>query len=162
MDVNVLVAQHELGSQVHKANIAGLSHEDSLVGPEGGGNCANWVVGHLVSSRNDALALLGAAPLYPPARFDRYRQGQPPLTETGEALSFDELNEKFVALQGPLVNALKNATEEVLTRPVPNSPTGNPHETVGSMATAIAFHEAYHLGQLGLLRRTLGKDRLLP
>ena len=69
------------------------------------------------------------------------------------------LQESFTSLQQPLVAALRAASPETLARPVPDSPTGNPDETVSSFIVAIAFHEAYHLGQVGLLRRTLGKER---
>ena len=44
-------------------NVAGLTHDDSLVqpGPEGrdGGNCLNWVVGHLAATRASILTGLG-------------------------------------------------------------------------------------------------------
>ena len=162
MDIETLVAHHELGAKVFAANFDGLTHDDSLVHPKGGGNCVNWVLGHLVKARNDALGLLGADPLYPPNDFDRYATGKPPLTDPGEALPFPMLQESFTSLQQPLVAALRAVSSETLARPVPDSPTGNPNETVSSFIVAIAFHEAYHLGQVGLLRRTLGKDRALP
>ena len=157
--IDALVAQHALATKILAANTAGLSHDDSLVAPTGGGNCANWVIGHLVKARNDHVAQLGHARPFPPSRFERYGNGKPPLDQ-GEALPFEELNRSFAALHEPLVAALRAATPEALDTPVPNSPTGNPDETVGSFAAAIAFHEGYHLGQLALLRRTLGKPGL--
>ncbi len=157
MDIDNLIIQHELGAQVCKDNTAGLTHAESLVSPQGGGNCVNWILGHLVKARNDELGLLGKTPIFPPEKFERYNNGQPPLTDAGEALDLNELCDDFTALQAPLVAALRDVEPEILARPVPDSPTGNPNETVGTMITAIAFHEAYHLGQIGLLRRTLGK-----
>ena len=161
MDIETLVTQHELGSQVFTANLDGLTHDDSLFQPQGGGNCLNWIIGHLVKARNDAIGLLGEDPLYPPDKFARYGNGKPPLTDPGEALPFKELQENFSALQEPLAAALRTASSETLARPVPDSPTGNPNETVGSLAVAVAFHEPYHLGQAGLLRRMLGKENKL-
>lgn len=157
MNTDQLVAQHELGARVLGAVADGLTHAESLRAPEGGGNCANWVVGHLVKARNDEIAKLGLEPVFPLDRFRRYAQGQAPLVKPEEAIAFDELMANFATLQDPLIAALRGATSEVLDTPVPGSPTGNPNETVGSLAVATAFHEAYHLGQIGLIRRTLGK-----
>lgn len=162
MDIDNLVVQHELGAQVFAGNTAGLTHDESLVSPPGGGNCVNWILGHLVKSRNDELGLLGKTPVFPPEKFERYNNGRPPITDAAEALDLKELCDDFAALQAPLVAALRTVEPEILARPVPDSPTGNPNETVGSMITAIAFHEAYHLGQIGLLRRTLGKPSQMP
>jgi uncharacterized damage-inducible protein DinB len=47
--------------------------------------------------------------------------------------------------------------EERLAERVPMSPTGNPNETVGTMLATIVQHQAYHSGQLGVLRRVAGK-----
>jgi hypothetical protein len=162
MNVDVLIAQHEFGALVLNATTAAITHEESLRAPRAGGNCLNWVVGHLVKARVDMLASLGHPCAIPPQSVARYGQGQPPLTDARQAVPFDELVEYFRALQEPLTDALRKVTPESLSKPVPDSPTGNPSETVESLIVAVAFHEAYHLGQTGLLRRTLGKERLLP
>ena len=47
--------------------------------------------------------------------------------------------------------------EERLTEPAPYSPGDNPNETLGTLLHLIAFHQAYHVGQLGLGRRLIGK-----
>jgi hypothetical protein len=38
---------------------AGITHEESLARPGSGGNTLNWVLGHIVASRNDIFELLG-------------------------------------------------------------------------------------------------------
>jgi hypothetical protein len=162
MNTEAIVIQLGLSEMVCRANTAGVSHDESLVAPKGGGNCMNWVVGHLVKVRHDFLALLerprssGAGPL------DRYVMGSEPLTDAAEAVAFPALVEEFQALREPLVEAVRSATPEMLARPIPDSPTGNPNETVGSYVASLGYHDAYHLGQAGLLRRILGKTRNLP
>ena len=47
---------------------------------------------------------------------------------------------------------------EILERPVPNSPSGNPDETVRSLITTVMFHQAYHAGQTAVLRRIAGRE----
>lgn len=40
-------------------NLEGLSHADSLIRPAPDGNSINWVLGHIVTSRNLIFELLG-------------------------------------------------------------------------------------------------------
>ncbi len=46
---------------------------------------------------------------------------------------------------------------EVLGHPVPHSPENDPDETIRSLLSTIFFHQAYHAGQTGVLRRVIGK-----
>jgi hypothetical protein len=161
MNLESIVAQHQIGTMVMRANSAGVNHQQSLMSPAGGGNCLNWIVGHMVNARADAIRMLGAEPPFPQGKLGRYAQGAPPLNEPTEALPFENLIARFIELEQPLVNAIQGATPAQLAQPFPNSPTGNPNETVGSMLAAFAFHEAYHLGQTGLLRRMAGLDRAI-
>ena len=64
MDIETLVTQHELGSQVFTANLDGLTHDDSLFQPQGGGNCLNWIIGHLVKARNTTQLACWVRTLY--------------------------------------------------------------------------------------------------
>jgi uncharacterized damage-inducible protein DinB len=67
----------------------------------------------------------------------------------------------FRKAQKPLEEGLDSITDDTMSQPAPFSPTGNPDETIGSLLAAIAFHEAYHAGQLGLLRRLAGREGVM-
>jgi len=153
MDPEVLAFQFGVGAFVLERNLAGITNEDSLRPPQAGGNTMNWIVGHVVRTRNQALRLLGATPLFDDADFEAYGAG-PPATRP---LPLDELKRRFDALGPSLDAALKNTSPQHLSAAAPFSPTGNPDETVGTLLASIAFHEAYHLGQTGLSRRLLGR-----
>ena len=45
-------------------NLKDLTHEESLVTPQGGGNSINWILGHIIVSRDDIRELLGLKRLY--------------------------------------------------------------------------------------------------
>jgi uncharacterized damage-inducible protein DinB len=158
MHTKTIVYQFGLCSYVLERNIEGVSHKESLVNPQPGGNCLNWVLGHLTRARNNALQLFGKRPMFAPEEFDAYDDngGVPFRAET--AISFDELKRRFKALQEPLVNGLNAMSADAMDKPAPFSPTGNPKETVGSLLAAFAFHEAYHAGQTGILRRVVGRE----
>jgi len=158
MDPSVLAFQFSVGSFVLDRNLAGVTHEESLQPPHPGGNTMNWIVGHVVRTRNQAIGLLGGHPLFDDSEFEPYGAGT---FEARRALSLQELRRRFAALGPVLASALDKTTAEQLSMAAPFSPTGNPNETVGTLLASIAFHEAYHLGQTGLSRRLLGKPGAL-
>ena len=157
MDPQVLAFQFGVGAFVLERNLAGVTNEESVRPPQPGGNTMNWIVGHIVRTRNQALALLGDPPLFDDADFAAYGAGSP----ATESLPLEELKRRFDALGPALDAALKRTSSQHLSAAAPFSPTGNAHETVGTLVASIAFHEAYHLGQTGLSRRLLGKTGAL-
>jgi hypothetical protein len=157
-----LIHQFSLSHWVIKANIEGMTHEDSVVQPQPGGNCLNWVVGHLVGARQFALQLVGKPATWNEASSERYRaRGAEPIRNTEEAAPFSEIIDALDASQEPLLEGLRDITAEQLAEKAPFSPTNNPDETVGSLLAGLSFHEAYTAGQTGLLRRLLGKEGVL-
>jgi len=59
MHALLLAQQFELNHHVAHANLAGITHEESLVHPSPAGNCLNWVFGHVVATRNTIMDTLG-------------------------------------------------------------------------------------------------------
>jgi DinB family protein len=152
-----LVYQLELSNKLLEMNTRDVSHEESLMKPPKGGSCLNQVVGHLTRTRNRALGTMGQKSPYPMEDFDPYddRTGAP--FSRGNALPFDELRRRFKAMQEPLVRAIKGMPPEVLAMKPPRPFTGEPNETIGSNLATFVFHECYHVGQTGVLRRVAGK-----
>lgn len=158
MSAEVIARQFELCGHVLKRNLEGLTHEESVQQPAQGNN-VNWVVGHIVRARNNMLGLLTGEPLFDRKQFDAYEVE--PLTDRSKAIRFDELLDKYESLQKPLTDAVRKLSPEKWAEKAPFSPTGNPDETIGSLLTAVAFHEAYHTGQTGLQRRLVGKPGVI-
>jgi uncharacterized damage-inducible protein DinB len=157
MDPQVLAFQFGIGAFVLDRNLAGVTNQDSVRRPQPAGNTINWIVGHIVRTRNQALGLLGETPPFGDVDFEAYGADG----SNAQPLSLDELKRRFDALGPVLAAALQRTTPQQLSAPAPFSPTGNPNETVGTLLASIAFHEAYHLGQTGLSRRLLGKPGAL-
>ena len=131
-----------------------MTDEESFRPPNPGGNTMNWIVGHVVRTRNQALGVLGEKPPFEDEDFAAYGEGE---SRSEQALSIDELKRRFDKL-GPILNgALRRTSQSQLSAAAAFSPTGNPNETIGALLASIAFHEAYHLGQTELSRRLLGK-----
>lgn len=125
--------------------------------PEPAGNCLNWVVGHLVCVYNNALPLLGQEHVVDPATLARYDRGSDPITPA-EAMEIGELM-RIWDQAAPRVDAgLAALTPQVMAQPAPFSPSGDPDETVGSLVVTVLYHQAYHSGQTGVLRRVSGHE----
>jgi len=131
-------------------NARDLTHEESLLGPKPGGNCANWVLGHIVQNRGTILELLGEQPVWNASDGDPYKRGSAPIARGATAKPFPEILEALDRSQERLLAGLSRMRDSHL----------GSADTKGSRAAKLAalqFHEAYHAGQLGLLRRIAGK-----
>jgi len=148
--------------QVVRMNVEGVTHEESLSQPLPGGNCLNWVVGHLLNIYESALPLLGQETVMEAGALDRYRRGGPPLRDPAEATDLADLMAAWKEASGRIDAGLVGLAPEALDRPAPFSPSDDPDETVRSLLNTIFFHQAYHAGQTGLLRRMAGKEGAIP
>ncbi len=156
MDPKTLQYQFGLARYVTEQNIESVAHEDSLVQPQKGGNCMNWTLGHIVRSRIVQLQLLGKPSPYALEDYAAYDLA--PVTGPSHAKNRDTLVEHFRALQQPIDDGLAEVSDDALAAKAPFSPTNNPDETIGSLLAGLSFHEAYHAGQIALLRRIVGKQ----
>lgn len=156
-DLAALRHQARMVQIVVRRNVEGLSHADSLVQPTPGGNCLNWVVGHLAWTYAGAVALVGQRTKLDQGALARYARGGAPVTEAAEARDFGQLVAAFDEGSERFDAGLATLPPETLGRPAPDSPTGDPNETVGSLLATVLFHQAYHSGQTGVLRRLTGR-----
>jgi hypothetical protein len=138
----------ELNHYAIGVNARDLSHEESLLGPNSAGNCANWVLGHIVANRGAILSLVGEQPVWDAATGERYKRGSSPIARD-KAKPFPEILESLDRSQERLVTGLARLREDDLGK--------DDGESLGSKLAFLQFHEAYHAGQLGLLRRIAGK-----
>ncbi len=133
---------------------------------EGGASSAHWVLGHLVVMRLQLLRTLGVKT---PERSweELFTEGPSPCPERFEGLhpagiypAHDELVSRFRSADRPLVRALcEISTPEAVASHGIASEAGAA-VTLGSCAGFFYFDEAFHLGQLGLMRQELGKPRV--
>jgi hypothetical protein len=159
MSRDILAASFSISQQIILGNLVDITHQESLVQPKPAGNCLNWIAGHILASRSSILETLGAQPYLSEAEEKPYRRGAAPLEPGGECVDFDKLRAGLMESGGTIVNTLKLLTDDYIEakidpREVP-IPTEEP--TRNGLLTFLLYHEAYHVGQLGLGRRLLGK-----
>ena len=158
-ELEMLREQAKVIHRVLRANTAGLSQQDSLIQPQPGGNCLNWVVGHLLLTYDDlVLPMLGETSVLGKEALRHYGRGTPELHDPAEALPLADLLTAWDEASKRVDAGLARLAPERLDEPAPTSPRNNPDETVRSLLTIVMFHQAYHTGQTGLLRRLAGKQ----
>ncbi|HMF75842.1 MAG TPA: DinB family protein [Bryobacteraceae bacterium] len=141
-----------------RINVEGLTQAESLVQPRPAGNCLNWVVGHLLCVYENVLQMVGQTPVMHQDALKRYDRGSPPIQDPIEAMELSKLMAAWDESSQRIDAGLARLTSQTLDAPAPFSPTDDPNETVRSLLTTIFFHQAYHAGQTGILRRMAGKE----
>jgi len=157
-----LTIQYRFTTFVFNANLAGVGDEAALLQPSVGGNCANWIAGHILHTRGMTLALLGQRAPFSLKKYDRYKRATDPVSAEGEGtVSLSEMLTDFAASDEALQAGLVAMTAESMAAKAPSSPYANEKETVGSLTAALVFHEGYHAGQLGTLRYLAGEKGVI-
>jgi uncharacterized damage-inducible protein DinB len=147
---------------VVRVNTAGITHEESLAQPQPDGNCLNFVVGHLVNVYDKVMPLLGQEPVLGDA-VARYERGAPALRDAAEAMPLSDLLAAFDTQSERFIAGVATLTPEALERPMPGPDSGGElTETLRSLLGTILYHQAYHSGQTGVLRRIIGKPGAIP
>jgi hypothetical protein len=149
---SALIARYfELSHETAHKDLAGITHEESVICRLPAGNSLNWVLGHIVATRNIVMQTLGAAAIWMPEEAAPYERGAKPSLDRKSARRLEEIIAALDRSQNAVVERIRALSAEDLSR---RSPLG----TVGDLLTALGFHEAYHVGQLGIQRRLMGKD----
>jgi uncharacterized damage-inducible protein DinB len=152
MDGQALAKIFELSHMALTRNLDGITPEESLHEPEPGGNSLNWVLGHLVWGRNQIFKLLGKPAVWEPEKIARYARGSDPVGPEDHPVPLEEIRATFDKTQEPLLEALKSCSAEQL------AVTNEKGQTLAQQLAVLGYHEGYHGGQIGLLRRLLGHE----
>lgn len=132
---------------------AGMTHAESLLQLPFEGNCLNWILGHIVSTRTTVLKLVEENPVWTDEQRARYRGGSVNITkDSEEVFLLEELVAAYNLSQERLIRGLNRSTYEDMCRP--SELRGG---TVGDALGYLHFHEAHHVGQILYLAQLAGK-----
>lgn len=147
----MLQGEHEIMCQ----QTADLSHADSLLQPQPGGNCLNWVMGHLAVNLVEILGVLDEKLPENLPDLSRYRIGSEPIRgEEDGVLPLQELIDTYKQLNQAVLNRLENMSEADFEQEID---FWQGKKRRGYVAFFYFFHHTYHLGQLEYLRNLAGK-----
>lgn len=147
-------------NEIIHAQTKDLSHADTLIQPQPGGNCLNWVLGHLLDGLINILKVVGGEVPSDLPDLTRYRRESSPIfkDEPG-VLSLKQLLENLNLITNNLVKCLQDMTESEFDQEVD---LWGSQVRRGWVAFFYYFHYTYHLGQLEYLRNLAGKtDKII-
>jgi uncharacterized damage-inducible protein DinB len=133
-----------------------LKPEEFLHQPCPGGNCAAWIVGHLVCSAHRQLKSLGAAdvPELPAGFAERFATTKAAASTPGDYGDPKELLRLFDAVHQRLSAQVRQMTDAALAGP---PPFATPlFANTGEALNFMGLHIAMHMGQVSVIRRSLG------
>lgn len=149
-----LAMQFRFAYQMVAANVEGMTPEQSVAQPDAGGNCANWVLGHLTDVQNKVMALVGERAVWESDQLAR--AGWDPITSQSNAIDWDTLRDRFLGSRERCVSAISALSDQSLSEQVPHPFGGTTSR--GELLGILSFHQAYHSGQLGITRRIAGLE----
>ncbi|MGB7339722.1 MAG: DinB family protein [Phototrophicaceae bacterium] len=132
----------------------GLSNEDMLRQPQPRGNCANWVLGHIIASRHSMTRLFDKPFVWDQATIKLYNYGSDPITSAESPhIPLEALLEAYETSKVSLLECLEQATDADLEKVINDQGT-----TANDRISFMIWHESYHSGQFEYLRQLADKN----
>jgi len=125
-------------------NLEGITHEDAIISPTNGAGCINWMLGHIILSRDEAHRLISLPGFCDKKYIELYDRG----TRGNHVENPFQLNE---------IVKLFDESQDTLNESIEKLDFSGDTKKLDKL-TFYAFHESYHVGQIGILRRFIGKE----
>lgn len=135
-----------------------LSPEEWLKRPEGAANHVSWIFGHILWTRKSVLARLGkewSAPW-----LGMFARGEK-VDDTAAYPSPDALMGAWREVAPVLDYAFESASDALVAQPAAQPGPPSADGKLSGTLRFLAWHETYHVGQIGYLRRLLGHKSLM-
>jgi uncharacterized damage-inducible protein DinB len=147
-----LLSMMELHTRLLHNCLDGVSDEMAVRRGPGGTNHMAFLALHLVESRWYLVGFAGGEPRNP---FAALLHGVRSVDDLREVPPLDDVRVAWDAAGEAVEAALRALPSEALSAPSPQPLPGPDPSLLGAFAF-LASHEAYHVGQLALLRREMG------
>lgn len=132
--------------------IADVSPDDWFRKPGDDSNHLMWLLGHLVVHRGLVLKTIGGQ--WDSSWASLFARGSERVDNAAYP-TVDEIRSAWDQISEQLKTALREVPEETLNKTAPEGPPSFDKKVSGNVAF-LAFHDAYHTGQVSFLRKWLG------
>jgi uncharacterized damage-inducible protein DinB len=152
-----LKAQFDLHTRLFNNVLHEISDTDANTRKDENINHIKWIAGHLVNSRIAMINRVsgGTADEVYTAQFGRGNS----LDVNASYPPIEEITGKWNETATTIGDQLTNMPEEVLISPAPfKAPIAD--ETMRGALSFLLSHESYHIGQLSILRKLVGKEAM--
>ncbi len=155
-----LLNQVALQTNLIHRNLDDISDADACIAPHGA-NSANWLLGHVLVSRDEICEMLGASKQLEARVHARYDAGTAPVTAPGsDVIPLKTLLEMLDAQSAGYMAALRGLTAEKLAETITRA-NGSTTTLGQRLMFYIIFHEATHIGGFEFSRHAAGKHNEL-
>jgi hypothetical protein len=159
-----LLAQYDLHNLLFNNVIAGISDDEAgkcIADPM---NSVKWLAGHLVWAQLNLANISGVQVIVPWGYQFMSKEGATEADYNAsktEVPTLETIKTKWNEISSAIRTGLENLPEEALSStiqvPHPILPFDN---TLSGLWAFINHHQAYTIGQIGILRRGLGKEAM--
>ena len=147
--------QFDMQTRLFNNVLEGITEPQSKTRASETVNHVKWLAGHLTATRYGFKDMAGIENV--PAWTEMFSHGNG-INPEANYPDIDTIKAAWNNVSGQLSNALGNLPEEALDGEGSQTPIGD-----NSLRGFLAFmmhHEAYHLGQLGILRKYIGHEAM--
>jgi hypothetical protein len=159
-----LLAQYDLHHLLFNNVVADISDEEASKSVADPMNSVKWLAGHLLWAQRNLVRMGGAQVEIPWTGHFLSGPGSTPeerAAPKGEMPTFGDIKNKWNEVSAAIRTGLENLPEEALNSvieiPHPIYPFDN---TLAGLWAFINHHQAYTIGQIGILRRGMGKEAM--
>ncbi len=152
-----LKAQFDLQTRLFNNVTDGIGEQEAHLRNSEQINHIKWIAGHMLNTRLSGISKvvgLQSDDTYA-AQFGRGKSLDP----QAQYPSMEEITARWQATAPAIGAALSNVPEEVLSAKSP-VPAPIADDTIRGLLSFLISHEAYHIGQLGILRKLAGKEAM--
>lgn len=157
---NPLLIQYDLHQSLFNNVLDGFSDEQTNHRLHGFPqiNHVKYLAGHLLNSQY-GLAVI--ASLKPEIKWNELFavMGKSAARDNFPYPKIDEIIAEWNGLYQPIREGLEKLTLEQINRKPPE-PFDKVSDSIGQLWAFISHHQAYHIGQIGILRRAFGKGQM--
>ena len=159
-----LIAQYDLHNVLFNNVIADISDEESNQCILASMNNVKWLAGHLLWAQRNLVRISGADVIIPWMEHFLQKNASTPEeinAPEGEFPTLEQIKNKWNEINLPIRAGLENLPEEALNKvTTSNHPILPFDDSVAVLWAFIKHHQAYTIGQIGILRRGMGKDAM--
>ena len=145
-----LIQAYATNTQLINHLTDGITHDESLLQPPFPTNCTNWIIGHILVSRNESMLISLGDSMWPDTLTIRYDSGSEPITREDESVRYlSDLIKDIHESQERLTIYLRNLSDKELEREYEDK---RGRRARWLCIRGLHWHETYHIGQLEMLR----------
>ncbi|MBA3828439.1 MAG: DinB family protein [Taibaiella sp.] len=154
---SVLKIQFDLQTRLFRNTLLDIADEETNDKFDEGINSIKWLAGHLLNTRVSGLAKIAGVPSDDSyvAMFGRGSKWE----SGGDYPTIETIMDKWESTSSAISAGLAALPDEVLQAKAPaQGPIAD--ETILGLLSFLMHHEAYHIGQLGILRKMAGREAM--